>query len=230
MITPSGVKTNPHKIKAILLWPLPATEKELRGFLGTIGYYRRFVKDFAKIAKPLTSQLRKGHKITHTKEFCEAFEKFKVLLTSSSVLQYPDFEKPFNLTTDASNFAIGAVLSQGSIGKDKPIAFASRTLSRSEENYSTIEKKLKAIIWACKYFRPYLFGNKFTLYTDHQPLTYIFNMKDPSSKLVRWRLYLEEFDFEIKYRKGTQNVVADGLSRIQISNLCASEANSLKNK
>lgn len=109
------------------------------------------------------------------------------------------------------------MLSQGPIGKDKPIGFASRTLSQTEENYSTIEKELLAIVWACKYFRPYLFGNKFTLYTDHQPLTYIFNMKDPSSKLVRWRLSLEEYDYSIQYRKGSQNVVADGLSRIKIN-------------
>lgn len=230
IITAEGVKPNPDKIKAIKFWPLPTTEKELRGFLGTFGYYRKFVRDCAKLIKPLTSQLRKGEKIRHTKEFIEAFERCKSILTTSDILQYPDFSKPFVLTTDASNFAIGAVLSQGPIGKDKPIAFASRTLSKSEENYSTIEKELLAIVWACKYFRPYLFGNKFTLFTDHQPLTYIFSMKDPSSKLVRWRLSLEEFDYEIKYRKGTQNVVADGLSRIKIesSDLNVSE-NSVQN-
>lgn len=216
VITTEGVKANPEKINAIQQWPLPQTDKELRGFLGTLGYYRKFIRDFARISKPLTTQLRKGEKLKHTKEFVEAFENCKSILTSSHILQYPDFENPFLLTTDASNFAIGAVLSQGPVGKDKPIAFASRTLSKTEENYSTIEKELLAIVWACKYFRPYLFGNKFTLYTDHQPLIYIFNMKDPSSRLVRWRLKLEEYDYNIQYRKGSQNVVADGLSRIKI--------------
>lgn len=216
IVTPEGVKPNPDKIEAIQAWPLPRNEKELRGFLGTIGYYRRFLQDFAKIVKPLTVQLKKGESINHSKDFVEAFEKCKTLLTSSHILQYPDFSKPFVLTSDASNFAIGAVLSQGPIGKDKSVAFASRTLSKTEENYSTIEKELLAIVWACKYFRPYLFGNKFTLYTDHRPLQYVFNIKDPSSKLVRWRLSLEEFDYEIKYREGKQNVVADGLSRIKI--------------
>lgn len=215
IVTPEGVKCNPDKIRAIESWPLPRNEKELRGFLGTIGYYRRFIRDFAKIVKPLTVQLKKNEELRHTKEFVETFEKCKSLLTCSDILQYPDFSKPFLLTTDASNFALGAVLSQGAIGKDKPIAFASRTLSKSEENYSTIEKELLAIVWACKYFRPYLFGNKFTLYTDHKPLQYIFNLKDPSSKLVRWRLCLEEFDYDIQYRSGKQNVVADGLSRIK---------------
>ena len=109
--------------------------------MGTLGFYRRFIKDFAKIAKPLTNQLRKGEKITHTPEFLEAFQKLKSILTSSTVLAYPDFTKPFSLTCDASNAAIGAVLSQGPIGQEIPIAFASRSLSKSEENYSTIEKK-----------------------------------------------------------------------------------------
>lgn len=235
IITTEGVKPNPEKISVIKSWPVPKTEKELRGFLGTLGYYRRFIRDFSKITKPLTSQLRKTEKIRHTKEFLDTFEKCKDLLTTSHILQYPDFMRPFVLTTDASNYAIGAVLSQGPIGRDKPIAYASRTLSKTEENYSTIEKELLAIVWACKYFRPYLFGNKFTLFTDHQPLTYIFSMKDASSKLVRWRLKLEEYDYEIKYRKGKQNVVADGLSRIKINSndvnvsLHSSENGSMQN-
>ena len=235
IVTNEGVKPNPSKIEAIKKWPLPKTEKELRGFLGILGYYRRFLKDFAKIVKPLTIQLKKDACIDHNKEFVETFEKCKILLTSSHILQYPDFSKKFVLTTDASNFALGAVLSQGPIGQDKPIAFASRTLSRTEENYSAIEKELLAIVWACKHFRPYLYGNKFTLYTDHQPLVWVYSIKDASSKLVRWRLKLEEFDYEIKYRPGKQNVVADGLSRIKIetneinSNLTLNRVKSLEN-
>lgn len=231
VVTPDGVKPNPDKIKTIQNWPLPKNETELRGFLGTLGYYRRFIKDFARIIKPLTNRLRKNEKIQHDKEFVETFEKCKQLLTSSLILQYPDFSQPFVLTTDASNFALGAVLSQGIIGKDRPVAFASRTLTKTEENYSTIEKELLAIVWACKYFRPYLFGRKFTLYTDHKPLSYVFNLKDPSSKLVRWRLALEEFDYEPKYREGKQNVVADALSRIkhEINNSDAATQNSDSN-
>lgn len=214
VVTPEGVKPNPEKIKVIQNWPLPKNETELKGFLGTMGYYRKFIKDFAKIAKPLTQQLRKGEKITHTPEFVSAFTRCKNILTSSHVLQRPDFSKKFVLTTDASNFAIGAVLSQGPIGKDKPIAFASRTLTKSEENYSTIEKELLAIDWACKYFRPYLFGRKFTLYTDHKPLTFALNLKTSNDRLIRMKLRLEQFDYDIQYRAGKQNVVADGLSRI----------------
>lgn len=214
IVTPEGVKPNPAKIKVIREWPLPKNEKELRGFLGVLGYYRKFIKDFAKIAKPLTQQLRKDETINHTKEFISAFEKCKYILSSSQVLQYPDFNQKFILTTDASNYALGAVLSQGNIGRDKPIAYASRTLTKTEEKYSTIEKELLAIDWACKYFRPYLYGRKFTLFTDHKPLTYALNLKTPNDRLIRWKLRLEEFDYDIQYRPGKQNVVADGLSRI----------------
>lgn len=215
LVTSEGVKPNPDKIIAIKNWPIPKTETELRGFLGTLGYYRRFIKDFAKIVKPLTMPLRKGEKVVHSEEFVKTFNKCKLLLTSSHVLQYPDFTKPFILTTDASNFAIGAVLSQGPIGQDRPVAFASRTLTRSEEKYSVIEKEFLAITWGCKYFRPYLYGKRFTLFTDHKPLTYMFSLKDPNDKMLRWRLRLQEFDYDVKYRPGKQNIVADGLSRIK---------------
>lgn len=214
VVTPEGVKPNPDKISAIQNWPLPKDETELRGFLGVVGYYRKFIKDLAKIAKPLTQTLRKGEKIEHTNEFVSTFNRLKNILTSSHVLQYADYDKRFILTTDASNFALGAVLSQGPIGRDRPIAFASRTLTKTEENYSAIEKELLAIDWACKYFRPYLFGRKFTLFTDHKPLTYALNLKTPNDRLIRMKLRLEDFDYEIQYKPGKQNVVADGLSRI----------------
>lgn len=214
VVTPEGVKPNPEKIATISNWPIPKNEKELKGFLGVMGYYRKFIKGFAKIAKPLTSCLRKGESITYTKPFLEAFEKCKSILTSSQVLIYPDFEKPFILTTDASNYAIGAVLSQGPVGQDRPIAFASRTLSKTEENYSTIEKELLAMEWGCKYFRPYLFGRQFTLFTDHKPLTYAIDLKDKTGRLSRMAVRMKEYEAHVKYRPGNQNVVADGLSRI----------------
>ncbi|XP_063831701.1 uncharacterized protein LOC135080901 [Ostrinia nubilalis] len=131
---------------------------------------------------------------------------------------YPDFEKEFNVTTDASHFAIGAVLSQGPIGSDKPIAFASRTLNDNEVNYSTTEKELLAIVWATKYFRPYLFGRKFKIVTDHKPLQWLVSLKEPNSRLTRWKLKLAEFDYEVVYKKGTSNTNADALSRVVINN------------
>ena len=216
IITPTGIKPNPDKIIAIKNYPIPKTSKQLKGFLGLLGYYRKFVNRFSDLTKPLTKCLKKGASITHNKEFVDCFESCKNLLMNEPILQYPDFEKTFNLTTDASNVAIGAVLSQGSIGNDLPIAYASRTLNESEQNYSTIEKELLAIVYAVKYFRPYLFGRHFNVITDHKPLEWLFSLKEPNSKLIRWKLKLQEYDYTIFYKKGKLNQNADALSRIEI--------------
>ncbi|CAK1595436.1 unnamed protein product [Parnassius mnemosyne] len=185
IISKDGIKPNPSKISAIEKYPLPKTAKEIKQFLGLIGYYRKFIPDFARITKPLTQCLKKGRKITLDTDYINCFEKCKTLLTNDPILQYPDFNKEFILTTDASNVAIGAILSQGPIGSDKPVCYASRTLNESEVNYSTIEKELLAIVWATKYFRPYLFGRTFKILTDHKPLQWVMNLKEPNSRLTR---------------------------------------------
>lgn len=217
IVTREGIKPNPDKIDAIKHYPIPKTQKEIKAFLGLLGYYRKFIKDFAKLTKPFTECLKKGKSVALTDNYVKTFQICKDLLSNDPILQYPDFSKPFVLTTDASNYAIGAVLSQGPIGGDKPICYASRTLTNSETNYSTIEKELLAIVWATKYFRPYLFGRKFSIVTDHKPLTWIMSLKDPNSKLVRWRLQLEEYDYEIIYKKGSLNSNADAMSRVKIN-------------
>lgn len=225
IVTEEGIKPNLKKIEAIEKYPEPSNLKELRGFLGLMGYYRRFVKDFAKIAKPLTKLLRgdgnpqSKKKIQLNANEKECFNQMKKILTSSDTLIYPDFSKPLLLTTDASDFAIGAVLSQGEIGKDRPIHFASRTLNKSEESYSASEKEFLAIIWSLKIFRNYLYGQKFIIMTDHQPLTFSLSPKNTNAKLKRWKAFLEEHDYEIRYKPGKTNVVADALSRIQIHSL-----------
>lgn len=216
IVSTEGIKPNPNKISAVKNFPIPRTAKNLKSFLGLLGYYRKFIPNFAKLTKPLTVCLKKGMEIKLTESYVKTFEMCKNLLCNDPILQYPDFSKDFILTTDASNFALGAVLSQGQIGNDKPICYASRTLNTSETNYSTIEKELLAIVWATRYFRPYLFGRKFKIVTDHRPLTWIMGLKEPNSKLVRWRLKLEEFEYEIVYKKGTQNTNADALSRIKV--------------
>lgn len=213
VISSEGVAPNPEKIKAIATYPAPKNEKQIKQFLGLVGYYRRFIQNFSSIAKPLTSLLKKDTPFTWTQQTQEAFESFKTILTTQPILQYPNFKEKFLLTTDASDYAIGAVLSQGETGKDLPIAYASRTLNKAEINYSTTEKEALAIIWATNHFRPYLYGRKFTIFTDHRPLSWLFNCKNPSSRLLRWRLKLEEYEYDIRYKPGRINSNADALSR-----------------
>lgn len=213
VITQDGVKPDPTKINKILDWKLPTTQKEIKQFLGLTGYYRRFIKDYAKLAKPLTKYLKKDEIVNiHNEDFKKGFEKLKQILTSDQILTYPDFDLPFILTTDASNYALGAVLSQIQGNVEKPIAFGSRTLNKTEINYSTTEKEALAIMWAVDKYRAYLYGNKFTLITDHKPLTFIKN-STKNSKILRWRLDLENFDYDVQYKEGKTNVVADALSR-----------------
>lgn len=214
VITPEGIKPNPSKIKAVQNYPIPKTTKEIKAFLGLVGYYRKFIQNFAKIVQPFTKCLKKGSKIDiNNLDYIQTFYQCKELLTNAPILAYPDFEKTFHVTTDASNTAVGGVLSQN----NKPIAFYSRTLNSAERNYSTIERELLSIVETTKNFRPYIFGKQFIIETDHKPLVWLFSLKDPNSRLVKWRLRLEEFDYKIQYKKGKENVVADALSRVEIN-------------
>lgn len=214
IVTPEGITPNPSKIEAIKKYPIPKTVKEIKSFLGLIGYYRRFIPDFAKITFPLNKCTRKKEKIDITKnEYKEAFEKCKELITNSPILTYPDFSLPFTLTTDASDIALGSVLSQ----QNRPIAFYSRTLNSAERNYSVIEKELLSILEGVKHFRPYLYGRHFIILTDHNPLVWLAKLKTPNSRLIRWKIKLDEYQFDIKHLKGSSNSVADALSRIEIN-------------
>lgn len=225
VITDNGVSPNPEKVKAISQFPTPKTAKDIKSFLGLTGYYRRFIENFSHITKPLTSLLKKDVIFNWSNEQEQAFNTLKQKLISAPLLQYPDFTLPFVVTTDASNYAVGAVLSQGEIGKDKPIAYASRTLNKQEGNYSTTEKELLAIIFAINTFRPYLYGYKFKIVTDHRPLTWLFNAKDPGGRLLRWRLKLEEYEYEIIYKPGKINCNADALSRYPVNAVTHSKLN-----
>jgi hypothetical protein len=218
IITPDGVKPNPDKIVAIQKYPIPRTTKQIKQFLGLLGYYRKFIPGFANVTKPLTQCLKKGKGITINQQYVECFEKCKTLLTNDPILIYPDFSKEFILRTDASAVALGGILSQGPLGSDKPISYASRTLSDSELNYSTIERELLAIVWATKYFRPYLFGRKFKIVTDHKPLQWLMNLKEPNARITRWSIKLSEYTYDVVYKSGKSNTNADALSRIEIHN------------
>lgn len=224
IVTPDGIRPNPDKVKAVESYPIPKTPKEIKSFLGLIGYYRRFIADFAKIVSPFTKCLKKNAKIDiNDTDYVEAFYTCKELLANAPILAYPDFSKRFCLTTDASNIALAGVLSQA----NRPIAYYSRTLNQAERNYSTIERELLSIVECTKHFRPYLFGQRFLIETDHAPLVWLDRLKEPNSRLIRWKTKLKEFDYEIKHKKGKENFVADALSRIEINMNEDDETNSL---
>lgn len=164
----------------------------------------------------MTKYLKKDSSINiNDSSYHTAFDTLKGIIATDQVLVYPQFDKPFIVTTDASGYALGAVLSQIQDNIERPIAFASRTLNDAETRYATNEKEALAIIWAVNKFRPYLYGTKFTLVTDHKPLTFI-KSSEKNQKILRWRLDLEDYDYEVKYREGKSNVVADALSRMPV--------------
>lgn len=213
LITNKGLLPNLKKVEAIDKLQEPTNQRGIKSFLGMIGYYRKFVQNFSTIAKPLYTLLKKNVHFNWKQEQKESFIELKNKLKEFTILRYPDFNKEFVITTDASNIGIGAVLSQEYEGKDLPVHFISRTLNNAELNYNTTEKECLAIVWAIQQFRPYIYGKKFKIKTDHRPLTWLFRVKDPGSRLVRWRLKLEEYSYSIEYKKGVDNVVADELSR-----------------
>lgn len=201
---------DPDKISAIQNITEPKTIKQIQSFLGIASYYRRFIPNFAKIAIPLVTLTRKNIPFQWTEISTKAFNSLKTILSSNVVLRYPDFNKPFEISTDTSKEALGAVLSQ----EDRPIAFASKTLNITETKYSTIEKELLGVVWGIKTFRCYVYGREFTVFTDHKPLLGIHKMKDPSSRLLRLYLKLSEFSIILEYKPGKHNIIADGLSRL----------------
>lgn len=213
VITQEGVKPDPKKVEAVRKFPCPRNAKNVKQFLGLAGYYRRFIPQFSIISKPLTFLLKNDVKFQWTEAQDESFNKLKNILCTEPLLQYPDFSKEFILSTDASHYGIGGVLSQDFDGKVLPIAYASRTLNDAEINYSTIEKEFLAMLFSVENFRPYLFGRTFKIETDHKPLIWLHNMKNPNSRIFRWRARLSEYQPIIVYKKGTENTNADALSR-----------------
>lgn len=216
IVSENGVLPDPEKIKVLKMYPTPTNTDEVKRFVAFANYYRKFIKNFAEIAYPLNSLCKKNQPFNWDDNCEKSFLVLKDCLSQPPVLQYPDFsvKNNFVLQTDASGVAIGAILSNQD---RKPVSFASRTLNKAEKRYPTIEKELLAIVWAVKHFRPYLYGRTFTILTDHKPLIYLFNMRDPSSRLMKFRLMLEDYDYNIEYVKGSENIAADALSRIVIS-------------
>ncbi|CAN6552365.1 unnamed protein product [Malus baccata var. baccata] len=194
----------------------PATFQRcmVRSFLGHAGFYRRFIKDFSKMSNPLCRLLQKDVPFQFDEECESAFKQLKEKLTSAPIIVPPDWSLPFELMCDASDYALGAVLGQRKDKQPHVIYYASRTLNDAQLNYSTTEKELLAVVFALDKFRSYLIGTKWIVYTDHAALKYLLTKKEAKPRLIRWMLLLQEFDIEIQDKKGSENVVADHLSRM----------------
>jgi hypothetical protein len=220
VVSHGSIQPHPDKVKAISEYPRPTNEKQLRQFLGLASYYRRFIRNFSSIASPLYRLLEKKVPYTWCNACESAFSTLKHLLANDVTLAFPDFSKPFRVTTDASNIAMGGVLSQiQDDGSERPIAFVSKTLNKTQRKYSTIEREALSIVHCLEQFSSYLYGQRFTLITDHRPLTWLKTMTNPTPKLGRWQMILEQFDFNIIYKQGKLNTNADALSRVNINNV-----------
>ena len=213
VITPEGIKTDPDKIKAIKHIAPPRSKKEVRSLLGSASWYRRFVPRFAQITAPLVKLTKKDERWTWNLEQEEAFRQLKGALMRSPVLACPDFTKPFQLHTDASEKGIGAALIQVQDDQERVIAYASRTYNSAEAKYCTTEKECLAVVWGINKFRYYLEGYPFMVITDHQCLRWLAELQKPSGRLSRWAVDLQQYSFSIRYRSGAENTLADSLSR-----------------
>lgn len=223
VVTADGIETDPEKIEKVKTWPKPENPAELRSFLAFAGYYRKFIKNFSQIARPLSEMLpptspknqkrqEKMWKWTEVEQ--KVFDQLKELLSSPPVLAYPDFTLPFELHTDASTKALGAVLYQTQNGQKRVIAYASRALSRAEQNYSAFKLEYLALKWAItEKFSDYLVADRFTVLTDNNPLTHILTSAKLDATGQRWASALGQYCFDIHYRAGLRNADADALSR-----------------
>jgi hypothetical protein len=204
-----GIAVDPSKVKDILEWKPPTTVHQVRSFLGLAGYYRRFIPDFSKLVKPITSLLKNETKFNWFSKCNEAFEKLKTLLTTAPVLAQPDINKPFDVYCDALGSGLGCVLMQ----EGRVIAYASRQLRRHVEHYPTHDLEIAAVVHALKIWRHYLLGNVYHIYTDHKSLKYIFTQSELNMRQRRWLELIKDYELEIHYHPGKANVVADALSR-----------------
>ena len=225
IVSEDGISTDPSKVDKVKNWPTPTCAEEVRQFVAFSGYYRRFIKDFSKVVRPLNDVMpaqsqKKGVKTKQTQGFVwkeeqqKAFDKLKELMTSAPILGYARFDEPFELHVDASHQGLGAVLCQKQNGTHRVISYASRSLNKAEKNYHTMKLEFLALKWAiCEKFSDYLFGSKFVVFTDNNPLTYALTTAKLDATGQRWISALAAYDFEIKYTPGKVNVVADALSR-----------------
>jgi hypothetical protein len=208
-ISQDGISVDPEKVQEVMDWKPPTTVRQIWSFLGLAGYYRRFIPDFSRIAKPMTELLKKGVKYEWSQKCEDAFHAVRQYLTITPMLAQPDNTKSFDVYCDASGSGLGCVLMQD----NRVIAYASRALRPHEQNYPTHDLELAAIVHALKIWRHYLIGAHCNIYTDHKSLKYIFTQDDLNMRHRRWLELIKDYDLEVHYHLGKANVVADALSR-----------------
>ena len=213
VISSEGVLPDPANVKKIQEWATPRTVKQVRAFLGMGNYYRRFIKSYSKIAKPLIDLTKKDRRFSWNEDCQAAFRALKEALIGPDVMAFPQDDCEFVLDTDACDFSIGAVLSQKQNGRERVVAYGSKMLSRSERNYCVTDRELLAVKFFVEHYKHYLLGRRFTVRTDHQALKWLFSLKEPKSRIARWIETLSAFDFSVEYRPGVQHGNADGMSR-----------------
>nr|GFA12797.1 retrovirus-related Pol polyprotein from transposon 17.6 [Tanacetum cinerariifolium] len=214
-ITKNGIEVDMAKVDVIAKLPHPTIFKGIRSFLGHAGFYRRFIQDFLKISRPMTRLLEKDTSFFFSKKFVESFQTLKRKLTEAPILITPDWDLPFELMCDASDFAIGAVLGQRHEKHFRPIHYASNTMTEAESHYTTTKKEMLVVVYAFEKFRSYLILNKSIVYTDHSALKYLFAKKDSKARLLRWILLPQEFKFKVIDTKRAENLAANHLSRLE---------------
>jgi len=226
-----GIKPLEKNIKAITQFPIPTKVKDVRAFIGLTSYYRKYIKNFAKIACPLTDLTKKDNKFHWDKSQDIAFNTLKNAIITAPVLAHFEDEYPVFVTTDASLEGLSGILEQSdNKGKRHPIAYASRKLKGGEKNFTTTELEMSAVVFAVNYFKEYLLGRKVTVFSDHSSLQYYQTMKNPSSRITKFIFKLLEFDLEIKHHPGLCNQAADCLSRYPVDTLLAKDILEVNNK
>ena len=205
IVSKEGIAADPSKIESIKSWPSPRTTTEVRSFIGSCSYYRRHIKDFASISRPMHKLTEKNCPFNWTEECENAFQTLKSALISAPILGFPDMAKPFILDTDASGFGIGSVLSQVHEGKEIVIAYFSKALSKAQRQYCVTRRELLAVVLSVKHFHHYLYGSKFLVRTDHGALTWLLRFKNPEGQMARWLEMLNTYDFKVQHRPGRQH-------------------------
>ena len=214
-ISAAGLEVDQEKVSIIKTLLPPTTVKGIRSFLGHAHFYRRFIRDFSKITRPLCRLFEKDAKFNFDAACQSSFEEIKSRLVEAPIMAKPDWNNEFQIMCDASDYAMGAVLGQKTDKMFKAIYYASKTFSEAQENYSTTEKEMLAMVFSCEKFRPYILGSHVIIHTDHAAIKYLMTKKKAKPRLIRWVLLLQEFDMEIKDKKGCDNVIAYHLSRIE---------------